>query len=198
MDGEIDLFLSVCSRLLCLVCLLGLPARSTCSRCYSFNRSVLSLTRSPRLTRAQTEVIAEELGYYPVSINDAGKTIYAPARVKSSSTDQAIALATHLRDNGVVIYSAFWCPHCRNQREMFGKEAWTILTSRECSEQGIKFSGTCDGIDGYPAWTGMGGVGGVRSGEMELGKIAEFSGFKGFEQSKEPVQLLPGGNCKLK
>ena len=99
-----------------------------------------------------------------------GKTIYAPARVKSSSTEQAVALANHLLDNGVVVYSAFWCPHCRNQREMFGKEAWAVLasTARECSPQGTKFKGACKGIDGYPAFTGMGGEGGVRSGEMEV------------------------------
>lgn len=41
-------------------------------------------------------IIAEELGYFPVT-NRHGKTTYVPARVKRSSTDQAVLLAKYLK-----------------------------------------------------------------------------------------------------
>ena len=44
-------------------------------------------------------IIAEELGYFPVT-NKSGRTVYVPARVKRKSTDQAIALAQHLAKVG--------------------------------------------------------------------------------------------------
>ncbi|MEK7133297.1 MAG: hypothetical protein AAB771_01260, partial [Patescibacteria group bacterium] len=28
-----------------------------------------------------------------------------------------------LKDKGAVFYGAFWCPHCQNQKAMFGKSA---------------------------------------------------------------------------
>ena len=44
-------------------------------------------------------------------------------RVTSESTWESIELAKHLKDNGVVKYSAYWCPNCLNQSELFGKQA---------------------------------------------------------------------------
>ena len=41
-------------------------------------------------------VIAEELGYFPAT-NSEGQTTYTPARIKRSSTEQAIELASYLK-----------------------------------------------------------------------------------------------------
>ena len=60
-----------------------------------------------------------------------------------------------LTDKGVLFYGAFWCPHCRDQKELFGKSA-SKLPYVECS--------TADGknqlsicaekeIKSYPTWT---------------------------------------------
>ena len=35
--------------------------------------------------------------------------------VTSQSSRESIELAKHLKDNGVVKYSAYWCPNCLNQ-----------------------------------------------------------------------------------
>ena len=35
--------------------------------------------------------------------------------VTSESTRESIELAKYLKDNGVVKYSAYWCPNCLNQ-----------------------------------------------------------------------------------
>ena len=44
--------------------------------------------------------------------------------VTSESTRESIELAKYLKDNGVVKYSAYWCPNCLNQSELFGKQAY--------------------------------------------------------------------------
>ena len=50
---------------------------------------------------------------------DPGKAI-----VKISGKAE-IALAKHLSKTGAKMYGAFWCGHCANQKEVFGKEAFT-------------------------------------------------------------------------
>ena len=47
--------------------------------------------------------------------------------VTSESTRESIELAKYLKDNGVVKYSAYWCPNCLNQSELFGKQAYREL-----------------------------------------------------------------------
>ena len=48
--------------------------------------------------------------------------------VTSESTKESIKLAKYLKDKGVVKYSAYWCPNCLNQSELFGKQAYIIGT----------------------------------------------------------------------
>ena len=47
--------------------------------------------------------------------------------VTSDSTMESIELAKYLKNNGVVKYSAYWCPNCLNQSELFGKQAYREL-----------------------------------------------------------------------
>ena len=51
--------------------------------------------------------------------------------VTSESTRESIELAKYLKDNGVVKYSAYWCPNCLNQSELFGKQAYRELNVDE-------------------------------------------------------------------
>jgi hypothetical protein len=80
-------------------------------------------------------VIAEELGYFPVTGANQ-ETVYVPKRIRRKSTDQAIQLARQLRALGAVSYTAFWCPHCARQRELWGREAWKELQNLECASKG--------------------------------------------------------------
>ena len=57
--------------------------------------------------------------------------------VTSESTRESIELAKYLKDNGVVKYSAYWCPNCLNQSELFGKQAYRELNVVECARDGI-------------------------------------------------------------
>ena len=75
--------------------------------------------------------------------------------VSSESTRESIELAKYLKDNGVVKYSAYWCPNCLNQSELFGKQAYRELNVVECARDGIN-SQTQLCIDkeikGFPTW----------------------------------------------
>ena len=51
--------------------------------------------------------------------------------VTSESTRESIELAKYLKDTGVVKYSAYWCPNCLNQSELFGKQAYRELNVDE-------------------------------------------------------------------
>ena len=57
-------------------------------------------------------------------------------KVTSDSTKESIALAKYLKDNGVVKYSAYWCPNCFYQSQLFGKEAYKELKVVECARDG--------------------------------------------------------------
>ena len=57
--------------------------------------------------------------------------------VTSESTKESIEFAKYLKDNGVVKYSAYWCPNCLNQSELFGKQAYKELNVVECARDGI-------------------------------------------------------------
>ena len=55
--------------------------------------------------------------------------------VTSESTKDSIELAKYLKDNGLVKYSAYWCPNWLNQIELFGKQAYGELNVVECARR---------------------------------------------------------------
>jgi uncharacterized membrane protein/glutaredoxin len=102
-----------------------------------------------------------------------------PPLVTSASTPQTLALAEHLTGTGAVMYSAYWCPHCHEQKELFGKEAAAKLKIVECAPDGRNSEkALCDSkkIEGFPTWEINGKL---DSGVKPLAKLAELSGFKG-------------------
>jgi uncharacterized membrane protein/glutaredoxin len=109
--------------------------------------------------------------------SDMGRGV--PPAVTSASTPQTIALAEHLSSTGAVMYSAYWCPHCHEQKELFGKEATAKLKVVECAPDGRNSQkALCDSkkIEGFPTWEINGKL---DSGVKPLAKLAELSGFRG-------------------
>ena len=43
--------------------------------------------------------------------------------ITTSSSPQKVKFAKYLNENNIVMYSAYWCPHCHDQKQLFGKEA---------------------------------------------------------------------------
>ncbi len=64
-------------------------------------------------------------------------------------------LATQLKAAGATFYGAYWCPHCQQQKALFGAAA-AALPYVECSPNGPKAprATTCEmaGIRNYPTW----------------------------------------------
>ncbi len=142
-------------------------------------------------------VIAEELGYFPVSKD--GDVIYVPKRVSRKSSEQAIELAKELKKKGVTMYGAYWCPHCSRQKELFGAEAWSIMNYVECSPKGYGFQGQkmCKGVDGYPTFKDKTGRVMNVSGERPLEFLAQQVKFSNFDASLEDDLPAIGTACKL-
>ena len=102
----------------------------------------------------------------------------APA-VVSASSPAKIALAEHLSSVGARVFTAYWCPHCHDQKEAFGKEAAAKLQVIECAEDGANSQAQLckqQGVQGYPSWQ-IKGV--VDSGVKQLNTLADLSGYTG-------------------
>lgn len=60
-----------------------------------------------------------------------------------------------LTANSVVMYGAFWCPHCKEQKAEFGK-SFKYVTYIECAEQGnpnVQTQVCRDAkVSSYPTW----------------------------------------------
>jgi uncharacterized membrane protein/glutaredoxin len=97
--------------------------------------------------------------------------------VTTTSSPEAIALAEHLTESGAVMYSAYWCPHCLDQKRLFGREATELLTVVECAADGRNSQKElCDSknIEGFPSWEIQGRL---EAGAKPLERLAELSGF---------------------
>lgn len=59
-----------------------------------------------------------------------------------------------LSEKGVKMYGAYWCPHCLDQKELFGK-SWKYIDYIECSlpnRAGQTQFCQETGIKAYPTW----------------------------------------------
>ena len=102
-----------------------------------------------------------------------------PPLVTTESNPAKLALANHLTGSGAVMYSAYWCPHCHEQKELFGKEAAKALKVVECAPDGQDNQvDLCrsKGLEGFPSWEISGTI---DSGVKSLDKLADLSGYKG-------------------
>ena len=101
-----------------------------------------------------------------------------PPAVIAISSPEKIKLAEHLTQEGAVMYNAYWCPHCHDQKEMFGKVAAEKLNLVECAKDGFNNKRElCEakGITGFPSWEINGSI---DSGVKSLKELAELTNYK--------------------
>lgn len=82
------------------------------------------------------------------------------------------ALATCIAESGATFYGAFWCPHCNNQKKMFGNSE-KLLPYVECSNpSGNGQTQACIDADiqSYPTWEFADGT--RLTGEVSLADLA--------------------------
>lgn len=86
---------------------------------------------------------------------------------------QLDGFAQCITDSGAKFYGAFWCPHCQNQKALFGRSA-KLLPYIECSTpDGREQLPVCRdaNVTGYPLWEFKNGE--RVPGEVPLEVLAE-------------------------
>lgn len=63
-----------------------------------------------------------------------------------------------LTENGATVYEAWWCPHCQDQKAMFGS-AYRYIDNVECGgARGQLNANLCPDITATPTWRGPDGL----------------------------------------
>ena len=99
--------------------------------------------------------------------------------ITTTSGEAEIALANHLTQIGAKEYIAWWCPHCHEQKQLFGKEAYSKINHVECDPSGQNpRPDLCQAakVQSYPSWEINGQL---YSGVQSLEQLAQISGYKG-------------------
>ena len=102
---------------------------------------------------------------------------------EKEETPDLDGFAKCLSDKGAVMYGAYWCPHCQNEKNAFG-ESFKFINYVECTERPNEC--LAQGINSYPTWifpdlpamtsSGEVGRGGRRFvGEQGIIKLSELS-----------------------
>ena len=87
-----------------------------------------------------------------------------------------------LTERGAKMYGAYWCPHCLDQKEMFGK-SWNNINYIECSlpnKGGQTELCNREGINSYPTWEFSDGS--RRNGVLQLEELSSITGCPLFEE----------------
>lgn len=99
--------------------------------------------------------------------------------ITTTSGESEIALAKHLASKGAVMYSAYWCPHCYEQKQLFGKEAFKEVGKVECDPKGVAPAPQkcVDAkIRAFPTWIINGKT---YEGVQTLDELAQLTGYTG-------------------
>ena len=81
-----------------------------------------------------------------------------------------------LSDNGAKMYGAFWCSHCKEQKELFGS-SWKYANYVECSTpDGTGRLQVCvdAGVSSYPTWIFKNGT--KNAGVMTFDELSQKTG----------------------
>lgn len=105
-------------------------------------------------------------------------TDFSDRPVGENENPRLAALAEHLDDTGAKFYGSSWCPHCDEQKALFGASA-DRLPYVECAPKGRRgpVSPACKaaGVTSYPTWI----IDGNRYGRvLTPEELAEYSDFE--------------------
>src|SRR3989344_927818 len=79
----------------------------------------------------------------------------------------------YMTEQGVVMYGTEWCPHCKNQKKLFGS-SFQYIDYIDCDKNRQECLSA--GVQGYPTWK----IDGQNyPGEQSLERLAKLSGYTG-------------------
>lgn len=106
----------------------------------------------------------------------AGQVAGTSTQQDNKSSQYIEKLAKYTKEKGMVMYGAYWCSHCKQQKETFG-DAFQYIDYVECDAKGQNANPDeckAQGIEGYPTWIYSGTK---YSGYKTLAELAEIVGF---------------------
>lgn len=109
-------------------------------------------------------------GFFALVVVGLFVVLWLAGRPPIASAD-VVALAQCLRDRGITMYGAEWCPHCKNEKKAFGS-AFDFVPYVECPIEKQRCAELK--IEGYPTWIFPDGKRLV--GEQGITKLQEESG----------------------
>lgn len=95
----------------------------------------------------------------------------------SESEETALTIARCIKEKGIKMYGAFWCPHCAEQKRIFGKKAEAEMPYYECDPRGENsVTDQCLQlkIEKYPTWIFADGT--RVTGVLSLKDLSEKTG----------------------
>lgn len=99
--------------------------------------------------------------------------------ITTTSGPAEIALARHLKQVGAIEFVAYWCPHCHEQKQLFGKEAYKELNHVECAADapdGQPQVCRDAGVQAFPSWKINGQM---MAGVKTLEQLADLTNYQG-------------------
>ncbi|MEM7066838.1 MAG: vitamin K epoxide reductase family protein [Cyanobacteria bacterium P01_B01_bin.77] len=124
------------------------------------------------------------IGMYSISINGPAATASSTGNtgpaITNTSGEAEVALAKHLKEVDAKMYGAYWCPHCFDQKQLFGQEAKKYMPYIECADDGANSqTALCQSVPevtGFPTWEVNGEF---LPGTQSLATLAAASGYQG-------------------
>lgn len=95
----------------------------------------------------------------------------------AKSSKNLDSFAECLTNNNVTMFGAYWCPHCREQKKLFG-DSWRLVNYVECSlPGGASQTKECReaGITSYPTWQ-FGDENNRVTGFLSLEELSKLTG----------------------
>jgi uncharacterized membrane protein/glutaredoxin len=100
--------------------------------------------------------------------------------ISTQSGNAELQLAQHLSVIDAKMFGAWWCPHCHDQKQLFGQQAAKAIPYVECDEGGqnpqVELCRSTEGVEGFPTWEINGEY---LVGAQSLETLAEASGYTG-------------------
>lgn len=100
--------------------------------------------------------------------------------ISTQSGDAEMQLAKHLADIDAKMFGAWWCPHCHDQKQLFGRQAAKVIPYVECAEDGqnpqVQLCQSKAEVRGFPTWEVNGEF---LVGAQSLEALADASGYTG-------------------
>ncbi|GAB4463403.1 MAG: vitamin K epoxide reductase family protein [Elainellaceae cyanobacterium] len=127
-------------------------------------------------------VLVGSLAWHNIIKAPASEVVDGPSTppVTTVSGPAEVELARHLKRIGAKMFGAYWCPHCHDQKQLFGQPAAAEIPYVECAPDGANSQAdlcrATPQVTGYPTWEINGQF---YSGTQTLEQLAQASGYQG-------------------